>query len=86
MSYDKVEATVNAATPYRFNRARDIRKHFRGILSAFMEHVFTPEESAAFARAVARADAFGEQDLGRAHDLLGYLVMMEYELLPRRTV
>jgi hypothetical protein len=50
-----------------------------------MECVFTPEESAAFDRAVARAEAFGDHDFGRLQDLLGYLVMMEYELLPRRT-
>jgi len=85
MTFDKVEAAIKAATPDRFNRAREIRKHFHGIRAAFMAAMFTPEESIAFDRAIARAEAFGDPDLGCAQDLLGFIVMMEYELLPRRT-
>ena len=83
-SFASIEAAIRAATPDRFYRAREVFRCYRRLRDdgPLFDALEAPAAvRGAFTTATARTQSFSG-DLSDASEILGFLLMMEYNLLP----
>jgi hypothetical protein len=84
--FENIQTVIQAATPHRFDRAREIYRYQQRLSNGPLFDLIEASNDVrgAFKTAVARTQAFAGE-LRDADAILGLLIMMHYHLLPRCT-
>jgi hypothetical protein len=85
-TFENIRDAIEAATSDRFQRAREICRYYQRLRDGpIFDLIEAPDDvRGAFTTAVARTQAFAGE-LRDVDTMLGFLIMMHYNLLPRRT-